>query len=66
MMTSTQTKGDDYTLIFDQMKEAEKVSDYYIVEDAICAVRELEDPIERLRQIVIDNENFNYRVSTFT
>ena len=56
----------DYSIIFDQMEAAKNYPDFVIINDTICAVEELQDPIEKLRQIVMDKEDYDYRAITMT
>ena len=66
-MSSAKTAaGKDYSIIFDQMEAAKSYPDFVIINDTICAVEELQDPIEKLRQIVTDKEDYDYRAITMT
>ncbi len=56
----------DYSIIFEQIEAFKNCPDYLIIDDTICTVRELQDPIESLRQIVMDKEDYDYRVITLT
>lgn len=46
--------------------EVRDYPDFIIINDTICTVEKLQDPIEKLRQIVMDKEDYDYRTITLT
>lgn len=55
-------KTEDFSILFKSIEEAKKESDYPFLEDAMQNTESLKDPIEKLREIVMDSEAVNYSV----
>lgn len=55
-------KTEDFSILFKSIEEAKKESDYPFLEDAMQNTESLKDPIEKLREIVMDSETVNYSV----
>lgn len=55
-------KTEDFSILFNSLEEAKKETDYTFIEDAIQNTESLKDPIEKLREIVMDSETVNYSV----
>lgn len=55
-------KIEDFSILFKSIEEAKKGSDYTFLEDAMQNTESLKDPIEKLREIVMDSEAVNYSV----
>lgn len=55
-------KTEDFSILFKSIEEAKKESDYPFLEDAMQNTESLKDPIEKLREIVMDSESVNYSV----
>lgn len=55
-------KTEDFSILFKSLEEAKKETDYTFIEDAIQNTESLKDPIEQLREIVMDSETVNYSV----
>ena len=52
----------DFSILFKSLEEAKKESNYPLLEDAMQNTESLKDPIEKLREIVMDSEAVNYSV----
>lgn len=52
----------DFSILFKSIEEAKKENDYPSLEDAMRNTESLKDPIEKLREIVMDSETVNYSV----
>lgn len=55
-------KTEDFSILFKSLEEEKKETDYTFIEDAIQNTESLKDPIEKLREIVMDSETVNYSV----
>ncbi len=55
-------KAEDFSILFKSIEEAKKENDYPFLEDAMQNTEALKDPIEKLREIVMDSETVNYSV----
>lgn len=55
-------KTEDFSILFKSLEEAKKENDYTFLEDAMLGTESLRDPIEKLREIVMDSESVNYNV----
>lgn len=53
---------EDFSIIFKSLEESKNASDYPLLEDAMCNTNALQDPIEKLREIVMDSEKVKYSV----
>lgn len=56
------TNTQDFSILFKSLEEAKREHDYPFIENAINNTEVLKDPIEKLREIVMDSEAINYRV----
>ena len=56
----------DYTILFEQLNKVKQEKDYSLMQGTMIAVSELQDPIEKLRQIVMDKEDCFYNTITTT
>lgn len=57
-------KHNDYSIIFEQLNNIKQEKDYTLMQGTMIAVSELQDPIEKLRQIVMDSEDCSYNIVT--
>lgn len=53
---------EDFSILFKSIEDAKKENDYPFIEDAMQNTAALQDPIEKLREIVMDSETINYSV----
>lgn len=53
---------EDFSILFKSIEDAKKENDYPFIEDAMQNTVALQDPIEKLREIVMDSETINYSV----
>ena len=53
---------EDFSILFKSLEDAKKENDYPFLEDAMQNTESLKDPIEKLREIVMDSEIANYSV----
>jgi hypothetical protein len=58
--------ANDYTVVFKHLEEAKKDTNYTILENAMNATKQLQDPIEKLKEIVMDKEACSYNIVTRT
>ena len=63
MKTIKQTHS-DFSVLFEQINKIKQEKDYTLMQGTMVAVNELQDPIERLRQIVMDKEDCFYNIIT--
>lgn len=54
----------DYSILFEQLNKVKQEKDYTLMQGTMIAVSELHDPIEKLRQIVMDKEDCFYNTIT--
>lgn len=54
----------DYSLLFEQLNKVKQDKDYTLLQGTMVTVSELQDPIEKLRQIVMDKEDCFYNTIT--
>jgi|GEM_PF-3110687 hypothetical protein len=54
----------DYSILFEQLNKIKQEKDYTLMKGTMVAVSELQDPIEKLRQIVMDKEDCFYNTIT--
>lgn len=54
----------DYSILFEQLDKIKQEKDYTLMQGTMIAVSELQDPIEKLRQIVMDKEDCFYNTIT--
>ena len=66
MKKAIEQKHSDFTVLFEQLNKVKQESDYSLLQGTMIAVSELQDPIERLRQIVMDKEDCLYNTITTT
>lgn len=55
-------KPEDFSILFKSLEDAKKENDYIFLEDAMQNTELLKDPIEKLREIVMDSDTVNYSV----
>lgn len=53
---------ENFSILFKSIEDAKKENDYPFIEDAMQNTAALQDPIEKLREIVMDSETINYSV----
>ena len=66
MEKAIEGKHSDFTILFEQINKIKQEKDYSLMQGTMVAVSELQDPIEKLRQIVMDKEDcfFNTIITT--
>lgn len=57
-------KHKDYSILFEQLNKIKQEKDYTLMQGTMVAVTQLQDPIEKLRQIVMDKEDCFYNTIT--
>lgn len=65
MKTQTQKQThSDFSVLFEQLNKIKQDKDYTLMQGTMVAVNDLQDPIEKLRQIVMDKEDCFYNTIT--
>ena len=57
-------KYEDFSIVFKSLEEAKQQNDYPKIEETIENTDELQDPIEKLREIIVNNEEAKYTILT--
>lgn len=65
-MNNENMNKNDFSIIFEKLNDIKKEKDYTLMKGTMIAVSELQDPIEKLKQIVMDKEDCFYNVITTT
>lgn len=66
MKKANEHSHSDFTILFEQLNKLKQEKDYSFMQGTMTAVSELQDPIEKLRQIVMDKEDCFYNTITTT
>lgn len=60
------TKKNNYSILFEHLDRIKKEDEFTLMQGTMVAVSELKDPIEKLKQIVMDKEDCFYNIVTLT
>lgn len=56
----------DFSILFECLDKIKQEKDYTLMQGTMVAVSDLQDPIEKLKQIVMDKEDCFYNIITTT
>lgn len=56
----------DFSILFEHLNKIKREKDYTFMQGTMIAFNELKDPIEKLKQIVLDKEDCFYNIVTTT
>lgn len=65
-MNKTILNNNDFSIIFKKLDDIKKTNDYTATLNTMKSIEELDDPIEKLKKYVLDNEFYNYNIITTT
>lgn len=66
MKKNAKTDKKGYSILFEYLDKIKQEKDFTLMQGTMFAVNELQNPIEKLKQIVMDKEDCLYNIITTT